>query len=342
VGAVTQQKAGVDETDRSYPVSENALKPPTVEVLLATWNGERYLSMQLQSLLAQTTQGFVIVVSDDCSSDETLTILETFASAHPGLMQILPPVGRRLGACANFARLLAQAKSEYIFFCDQDDIWLPDKVEVSLKRMRSVECQSASNTPILVHTDLVVVDEVLRQLQGSYFRFTGLDPRSNSLGALLLGNASAGCTQVANRALYELARPIPSTALMHDHWLALIAVGLERLEFVAVPTVLYRQHSGNFLGAFKGGSTAFYKRLQRALFGEESLQVFTRFVHQSQTLATEYGEVLGPFELRQASVVGKVWGLPRRQRFAKFAEVGVVKTSLVANIGLFVLLLRNG
>lgn len=221
-----------------------------IDILLATCNGAPYLPEQLDSLLAQTCRSWRLLVRDDGSSDGTLEILENYRSRHPDVIMIIPSEGQNLGACGNFSWLLEQADAPYIMFCDQDDVWLPDKIEITLAAMRELERQHGAETPQLVHTDLMVVDERLNRLGDSLWLFQCTEPqRLTKLNRLLMQNFATGCTVMINRALRDLAVPVPAEALMYDWWLALVATAFGRVAAVESPTVLYRQHGRNDTGA---------------------------------------------------------------------------------------------
>jgi hypothetical protein len=222
---------------------------PTIEVGLTTYNSEAYLPALLDSLFAQTRQEFTLLIGDDGSSDRTGTIIDSYSKLYPGRIVQLPAVGERLGIIGNFDRVLAHADADYVFLCDHDDVWLPDKIERSLEAMEALAAGHPPGTPLLIHTDLIVAGSELEILSESFFDYAGVDPRRNDPVQILLANVVTGCTTVINRPLRLQARPIPSEALMYDHWLALVAVTTGAIAFVEEPTVLYRQHEGNAIGA---------------------------------------------------------------------------------------------
>ena len=221
-----------------------------VDILLATYNGARFVQRQIESVLENVQPGWRILIRDDGSADGTVSIVERIAASRPECITVIADGGQRLGASGNFARLLKHADADYVMFCDQDDVWLPSRIEKPLERMRNLEDSLGRDTPILVHTDLAVVDEDLRPLGPSFWRYGRIDPRGGDyLGRLLVRNVVTGCAATINRALVRLASPIPPTAMMHDWWLALVAAGCGRLEYLPEATILYRQHSGNAIGA---------------------------------------------------------------------------------------------
>lgn len=222
---------------------------PLVEVLLATYQGGNYIESQIQSLLEQTHDNFKIIVRDDGSTDNTRAIVDGLARQHPSKIQLLPP-GNRLGVKGNFSSLLASSTADYLFFCDQDDLWLQDKMEITLAKMKEMETEHGSSCPLLVHTDLRVADRELKTIDPSFWHFAHLNVASgHTLNRLLVQNVVTGCTMLVNRSLALLAFPIPNETLMHDWWMALVASAFGHVEAINKPTILYRQHSSNTLGA---------------------------------------------------------------------------------------------
>jgi glycosyltransferase involved in cell wall biosynthesis len=221
-----------------------------VQILLATHEGARYLEEQLESLLAQTFTRWKLVARDDGSTDDTPSILQRYAGRHPDRIRLLAFDGRRLGAMGNFGALLESSGGSHVMFCDQDDVWLPDKIEVTRSAMAELEIRHGTETPLLVHTDLRVVDERLGPISDSMWRFQHIDPsRLSVLPRALLQNFVTGCTAMVNRALLDLALPIPPDARMHDWWLTLVALSFGAVRSLPTATILYRQHGKNERGA---------------------------------------------------------------------------------------------
>lgn len=236
-----------------------------VDVLLATWNGEHHLAALLDSLLAQTHVDFRVLVSDDGSTDETLTVLEHYRPRFGGRMLSLPqrPAGR--GGLGNFEYLmqasLDDAQASWAMFCDQDDVWLPDKIAHTLAAMQRTEQSAEPGTPCLVHTDLRVVDEVLATMADSFVRYQHMDPAGCTTKDLLSMNQVTGCATMVNRNLLAMALPIPAEVVVHDWWCAVLS-GSGRRTFLDVPTLLYRQHAANQIGAH---SRSLHHRVLRLL-----------------------------------------------------------------------------
>ncbi|MBO9677059.1 MAG: glycosyltransferase family 2 protein [Acidovorax sp.] len=223
-----------------------------VDVLLATYNGSRYLEAQLDSILAQTHQDFRLLVSDDGSSDGTRAILDRYKSRFGARLVLVPHPGAGRGVIRNFENLMATSLLDgmagWVAFCDQDDVWLPHKVERTLAEMRRLEGDDGDSVPCVVHTDLTVVDEHLEVLGASFARHQRINPGDCSALTLLSINQVTGCAMMVNRALLRMALPLPPDTIMHDWWCALIG-GSGRRSFVDTPLILYRQHGANQLGA---------------------------------------------------------------------------------------------
>lgn len=239
----------------------------SVAVLLAVYNGEKFLKKQIESLLSQTFSEFTIFVRDDGSSDRSKEILEYFARMQPNRFVILPCT-ERLGARGSFAFLMEACNADYVFFCDQDDVWLPDKVEIGIGEIIRLENIHGDGVPILLHTDLVVVDAALNVIHESFVRYQNLNPHYGAaLNKMLVQNIATGCTMGINRALLRLASPVPREAVMHDWWIALVASTFGVMGYLPKPTVLYRQHGHNEKGAKAWNVSFILKVLTRNLLG---------------------------------------------------------------------------
>ena len=234
-----------------------------VLILLSTFNGEKYLKEQLLSLMQQSYKNIMILARDDCSSDGTLDILKTYNID-------LIDTKKNLGVKGSFQKLLSygvlNSDAEYFMFCDQDDIWKSDKVEKTLSKIKKMK-QQFGNIPLLVHTDLEVVDEQLNTINSSFMDFQKIDPTKNKFHNLLMQNTVTGCTVMINRELAQICLPIPDKSIMHDWWIALIASKFGNIGYVNDQTIKYRQHDKNTIGAkgfsyweiIKKGFNIFYK-----------------------------------------------------------------------------------
>ncbi|MEE3011212.1 MAG: glycosyltransferase family 2 protein, partial [Pseudomonadota bacterium] len=227
-------------------------------ILLSTFNGETFLSEQLDSILQQSFTDFIIVARDDGSVDRTRGILTQYAAEHAGRFFILPDKGSNLGAKASFAALMQyvlEHKSElglaraYMMFADQDDIWAANKIEIEFKSLLLLETGDGYRMPALVHSDLEVVDFEGKRIAASYIAYQGLQRQRDSLVNQVQSNLVTGCTAVINEELALKVLPIPDQAIMHDWWIAIAAVAYGRRLFIDQCLVRYRQHGRNTIGA---------------------------------------------------------------------------------------------
>ncbi len=240
---------------------------PKVEILLATYNGAERLGRQIQSVIEQSYINWRLLIRDDGSDDGTQQIIKYYVSLLPGKVVSLHDDLGRLGPSRNFSSLMAQSSAEYLMLCDQDDIWLPEKVELSLCKMIEVE-NSGERGPILIHTDLKIISDDSVVVAGSLWQYQNIHPHNReSLNRLLVQNVVTGCTVMINKALRDLALPVPSAAVMHDWWLALVASAFGIIGHVDQATMLYRQHDANEIGAKRWGVAFVLKNL----FGNDGL-----------------------------------------------------------------------
>ncbi|MCL2436418.1 MAG: glycosyltransferase family 2 protein [Clostridiales bacterium] len=222
-----------------------------ISILLASYNGEKYIAEQIDSLLGQTVQDFKLYICDDQSTDSTFSIALQFAEKYPAKIFAMQNKQNSGSAKHNFMKMMIAHKDDYVMLCDQDDIWMPDKIEKSLKKMKEMEKTYELFTPILVHSDLKVVDENLRVISSSHRKRVNADVEKTSLNNVIAMNTVTGCAAIYNRALSNLILVEPDFMVMHDWWLAITAAALGKIGTIDEPTVLYRQHDNNDIGSKK-------------------------------------------------------------------------------------------
>lgn len=225
------------------------IKSPTpIAILMATYNGERYIKEQLDSLINQTSCKWTLYIHDDGSSDNTPTILREYAEKYDRI-HILDYESQR-GAMKNFFSLLQLVDADYYMFCDQDDVWLPDKISISFEKMKDMESHHPS-LPIIVYTDLHVTDPNLNIIYESFWQEICLHPEFiTTFDEMAASTAVTGCAMLFNQKAKD-AIVFPAThAIMHDAWITACTLrngGL--IHPIRQQMVLYRQHEGNCIGA---------------------------------------------------------------------------------------------
>ena len=222
-----------------------------VDILMATYNGEKFISEQLDSIINQDFKDWKLFIRDDGSRDNTLNIIGEYLKKCPEKIELIDNENKNLGVKLNFGELMKHSKNRYCMFSDQDDIWLPNKISITLKKMKHLEVIYGIKKPILVHTDLKVVNQNLQVCNESYWNYMNIDPKRNTLNKALVRNTVTGCTMMINSSLRKYVQGIPKECKMHDHWLSLVASICGIVEIIYIPTILYRQHVNNQVGANK-------------------------------------------------------------------------------------------
>lgn len=224
----------------------------TIQVLLAGYNGEKYLPRQLASLHAQDDPAFSVLMQDDGSADSTPALLQAAADER---FSLGAEGGKHLGAIGNFISLMGQCTADYAALCDQDDVWAADKLSRCRAAMEQAEARYGAETPLLVHSDARLVDGEGRVLSGSFFAHQGWDGNAAALSRLLVQNNVTGCTLMMNAPLRRLVvqHGDPQAMHMHDWFIALTAAAFGHIVFIPEQLVDYRQHGVNVMGASQKG-----------------------------------------------------------------------------------------
>ena len=231
-----------------------------VDILMAAYNGEEYIAAQIESIMRQSYTDWTLIIRDDGSSDRTIEIIEQIAKKENRIKLITDKCGNK-GVIDNFELLLKQSKAKYIMLADQDDIWLPDKVSLTLNEMLKIEKENKEK-PILVFTDATVVDQNLKILNNSYIKTENLDTViASNFERLPIRNCVMGCTIMINFTAKELVLPFNPYILMHDWWIALIVHHYGIISFLNNKTILYRQHANNQVGSGRVDKQYFHERI---------------------------------------------------------------------------------
>lgn len=268
-----------------------------IDILLATHNGARFLPELLRSLEVQTCQAWQLIVRDDGSSDDSLDIVRHWAKRAQRTC-VIRDGGGSLGAAASFATLLRCSDAPYFMLCDQDDVWLPGKIARLLEAIQSAEARRGDDTPILAHSDLVVVGNDLEQVHPSLWQYQRLMKPlpDHPYTRLAFHNCVTGCASIGNAALRAAALPIPHEAMMHDWWLALVAGTFGEIVELTEPTVLYRQHGNNTLGAKSRRLSLALRRLidDPAAFAQRMRMIIGGTQRQAKAFSERFAERLEP------------------------------------------------
>ena len=213
-----------------------------ITVIMATYNGSKYLEAQMESIIGQSHKPYRIRVFDDVSSDNTLQLLKTYEK-RTNIEVIQRP--QNLGVIRNLKAALATIDGpEYIALADQDDVWLPQKLEISLGALKEIDIDPKK--PALVYSDLMVIDQAGQHVSDSFWEILGLSKYQHVLSTLVYGNVVTGCASLMNAALLPYAQDIPEDlSTYHDAWLALCAFCFGKVKTIKTPLIQYRLHPEN-------------------------------------------------------------------------------------------------
>ena len=217
---------------------------PKIDVLMTTYNGEKYLKEQIESILKQTYKNINLIISDDCSTDNTRDILKEYQNVKNIKIYYQ---NKNLGYVANFEFLLKHVENDIYMLSDQDDVWIPTKIEETLRKLEEDNAD-------LVFTDLEVVNQKLELINKSFNKSMN---KEHKIGKTLgtnqfeyLYNNITGCTIMSKKKWIDEILPIPkgSKYVIHDSWIGLIISLNGKISYLDKPTIKYRQHSENQVG----------------------------------------------------------------------------------------------
>jgi glycosyltransferase involved in cell wall biosynthesis len=305
-----------------------------ISILLASYNGEKYIEEQIRSILDQTVQEFILYINDDHSTDKTFDIAQKYAKSFPGKIIVSQSEKNSGDAKYNFMNMMIERKDDYVMLCDQDDVWLPNKIELTLDRMNQLEKQHGKQTPILVHTDLRVVDENLHTVSESFQLMMNANFSRRELKHELIQNTLTGCTVMYNRSMSNLISVEPPYMVMHDWWLMLVASAFGIVDYIDRPTILYRQHEKNSIGA-KDVRALFYKA-NKLLNYKDIKKAIKETYWQAHSLLTVYSQQLQP---EQRQLLANYSAIPHMNKFCRWKTIlnlGTLKYSVSRKIAQFI------
>jgi len=306
-----------------------------ISILLASYNGEKYITEQIESLLCQTFQNFKLFICDDKSTDDTYSLVLRYAEKYPDRILVAQNKENSSSAKYNFMQMMISHKDDYVMLCDQDDVWLPNKIEITLAKMKEMESRVGADSALLVHTDLRVVSEDLTMVISPSFK-EAMNSNFNRvmLRDQIIQNTLTGCTVLYNRSLADLIDRMPRFMVMHDWWLMLIASAFGGIEGIDAQTVLYRQHGENSIGAkdvrkisYKINKLVNYSDMKLAL--EETYQ-------QAESFLGAYRAQLNYEQIELLETYCKIPGMSKVRRWQTMCRLGCLKNGISRKIASFI------
>ncbi|HEL9634598.1 TPA: glycosyltransferase family 2 protein [Streptococcus suis] len=286
-----------------------------VNILMSTYNGQQFLAEQIRSIQEQTFSDWTLLIRDDGSSDQTKDLLQDFARKDSRIRLIDFEECNNLGVIKSFHRLVQYEKADYYFFSDQDDVWLPDKLEVSLQEAQSYP----TDQPLMVYMDLTVVNQDLQVMTESMIRSQSHHANTELVQELTENTVTGGVAMI-NHALAELWSGTEDI-LMHDWYLALLASALGKLVFIDKPGELYRQHADNVLGA-----RTLSKRFKKWIRPHILFKVYWDLIKNSQKQASFLlDKPLSPADRELVQAFVTIMDKPMLERYQTLKKYGLRK-----------------
>ncbi|BDD40574.1 glycosyltransferase family 2 protein [Streptococcus ruminantium] len=286
-----------------------------VNILMSTYNGQRFLPEQIRSIQEQTYTDWELFIRDDGSSDRTREIIQDFVNQDRRIHFIEEESGENIGVIKSFHRLVNYDVADYYFFSDQDDIWLPDKLEVSLQKAQMYPMDK----PLMVYMDLKVVDQQLEVMTESMIRSQSHHANTELVQELTENTVTGGVAMI-NHHLAQMWR-VTENILMHDWYLALLASAFGTLVYIDQPGELYRQHSDNVLGA-----RTLSKRFKKWIRPHILFKVYWDLIKSSQKQASHLLEMpLSKSNRELIAAFVSIMDKPMLERYRTLRKYGLKK-----------------
>lgn len=297
---------------------------------MATYNGEKYISQQLDSILNQDYSDWMLYIHDDGSNDNTLKIIKKYTEMYSDKIVLIG--GEKQGSAKqNFFYLMKNIDADYVMFSDQDDYWLPSKMRITLNKCIELE-ENITNRPVAVFTDLKVVDQNLKVINPKMSNYQNLKMKHITYNKLMVQNVATGCTMMINRAcLYKCIKvKMIQDIIMHDWWCALVASYFGKIGYIDQSLILYRQHSDNSVGAKNVHSINYLLTKIDSLNKQKKAILETQ--NQIRTFINTYGVtqkyIINYSRLSSNDKIKKIRFLIKNHIF---------KSGFIRNVGLFIL-----
>lgn len=306
---------------------------PHVTVLMATYNGEKYLGEMIESVINQDYANWKLVISDDGSSDSTPRLIEEYSNKYPDKIERFISGKRFGGACQHFMYLIENIKDDYIMLCDQDDKWHTNKMRITMQKM--LETEETKNYPVLIHTDLRVVDREMKEISHSFFRYSGLNYKNKTFPQMIMQNIVTGCTVMMNRRLADIAVNCSdrNSIIMHDWWLALCAAAFGRIGVVNEATIDYRQHGNNSVGAKNVYSMKYIaEKISKGNIRTDILKA----LNQGGVLGESFSEYLDTEEREICHVCSRIPDMDKLQREMAYIKYGILPDGVMRKLKVLV------
>lgn len=302
-----------------------------IDILMAVYNGERYIRQQLDSIINQSYKNWRLIIRDDGSTDATMSIIGEYEKKYSEKIIIIDDSEKTGGAKNNFFKLIMAAESDYMMLADQDDVWGYNKVMNAYVYIKKAERVIGCEKPILCYGDLQVVDSDLKLINASMAAMQKLDMRKRQFKDYLVQNNVSGCTTIFNKKLKQLCTEMPKAAIMHDWWLALIASAFGKVCFMREVEILYRQHGDNTEGVKNLKSI---KYMIRKFFDRKNVKKTLGLTYeQAECFLEKYGEQLDNKNMEIINSYISLKDVCKLKKYCILRKYGFMKSGLARKIG---------
>lgn len=310
-----------------------------VKIVMCTYNGAEYIEEQLKSINNNSLTDWELFIADDNSTDDTLSIVRKFKSKQEQPVHIVSN-NKRMGVALNFLNMACQvgremAEEDYLMFCDQDDVWDDDKIEITCREMERLTQCYGSKIPLLVCGDVRVVNENLELIASSFHRMNHYNIKKLDLPHLMMENKIQGCTTMINKTLIDMMVQLPRKVCMHDGWCGFIAAVFGRISYLDKTTMMYRQHNKNI-----SGSVCFWDDV-KSKFGKLSQQ--KQIVFNTTPQIREFIDIykdrgIDPYTLLMAEAFASLEEQGFWMKRYNIIRFGMWKSGVLRNLGLMLLI----
>lgn len=310
-----------------------------IYIMMCTYNGEKYIKEQIDSILNNTVTNWRLYISDDGSTDKTHDLAFEYAKDYPDKI-ILTTHENASDPSIHFLEKVRDISvqmqpDDCVMLCDQDDIWYDNKIELTLECMKRLMAKSSNQIPLLVCTDVEVVDGKKEQLAASYRKMNHYSIKNLDAAHLLMEHKAQGCTIMINKVLADKIKELPKMIKGHDVWLELIAATMGKVDYVDEPTMAYRRHSKQFTV----GEMGYWKILSKQLM---TLKDQKYMIYSSAPQAREFLRIYGSgLDCKCRKLVEAYATLEQQgfwQKRLNIIKYHMWKTGIIKNIGMMILL----
>ncbi|WP_313154554.1 glycosyltransferase family 2 protein [Sphingobacterium multivorum] len=286
-----------------------------ISIVLATYNGAKYVAAQLDSILCQTVMPHEIIIVDDCSKDDTWELLNSYNFLKTEVVLLKNP--ENLGVIETFKRGISYATGDFVALCDQDDIWLSNKLQIQLESFEMLDSEQLIK-PIVVLSDLQLMGSDGKDLNRTFWKAHNMQPLKTDFSKSLVFNEAVGCSMLLNRSMVSLIEKMPSEILMHDHWIYMIGKSFGLCLVVDVPLIRYRSHEESVTAKIKPSLVNRIFNTIGNLFSKDYLE---RNIKQAILFRTQYEVNLTK---EQREILDRLISLKRKSYILK-----KIKTSII-------------